>query len=264
MKIVSKLVLLFTAFTLTSCDENDTVKNQQVYPVRMEMPDYHRELIFDQHNRLAGVKMISFFPNDVTLESTLNFFYAASGRIDSSHATGGHRFKYTYEKDLLTRSDEYVGESLAQYHTFGYDSRKRLSKTLSWQYVPEQAGWVPHQKSTYTYDTNDNLTESVLYYYNSATDQHELLTRFIYSDYDNNQSSDRFFDTASFNPTIQFRKNNPGKMVVQNMHDNITSIEVYRNEYHSSGWAEKRTTTATFPHNGQTGSYETKFVYQIR
>jgi hypothetical protein len=230
----------------------------------MEMADYHRELIFDQNEQLSGIKMTSFFPNDVTLESTLNFFYSASGRIDSSHATSGHSFKYTYEAGLLIRSDEYVGESLAQYHTFEYDTRKRISQTLSWQNVPEQGRWIPHQKSTYAFDAHDNLTESVLYYYNNATDQHELLTRFIYSDYDDNPSSDRFFDTASFNPTIQFRKNNPGKMVVQNMHGNISSIEVYSYEYHSSRWAEKRITTVTFPHNGQTGSYETKFVYQIR
>jgi hypothetical protein len=264
MKTLTRAFLLFLVLAVASCDEGGTPKTPEIFPVRMEMADYHRELVFDQNDRLTGIKMISFFPNDVTLESTLNFHYASSGRIDSSWTTDGHGFKYTYEAGLLTRSDEYIDGALAQYHTFEYDTRNRISKTLSWQHIPEQGGWIPHQKSTYTFDSDDNLTESVLYYYNSGTGQHEMLTRFTYSDYDNKQSCDRIFDTASFNPTIQFRKNNPGKMVVQNTYGNTTSIEVYSYEYHSSGFTEKRITTTTFPHNGQTGSYETKFIFEVR
>ena len=267
MKPVYTLIVLSTlALALISCseDDRDPGKPLRIHPIRMEMEDYHRELMFDQNDRLAGIKMISFFRGDEPLESTINFYYSAGHRIDSSATSDGHLFKYTYESGLLTRSDGFINGSLAQYHTFTYDDRKRVIENISWQHMVEEDGWVPHQKGTYTYDINDNLVETVLYYYNTGTDQHELLTRFTYSDYDDKQSADRFFNTTSFNPTIKFNKNNPGKMVVQNRYGNTTSIEVYSHQYNSSGYPEKRTTTVTIPYNGQNGSYETNFFYEFR
>lgn len=229
----------------------------------METPDYHRELIFDTNDRLSAVRMISFFPDDDPRESIIKFYYDTGERIDSSSAPG-HNIKYTYEAELLTRSDEYIDELHAHYHTFEYDARKRISQTLSWQYFVDQSEWVPRQKSTYSYDSNDNLIENTLYYYNSGTANFELLARFLYSDYDNAESFDRHFSIAPFNPMFKIRRNNPGKMEVQNRHGNTTAVEVYSYAYHNSGLPERCTTSVTFPFNGETGSYETKFIYEVR
>lgn len=266
MKPAYASILISTlALAAISCsDDHDPEGALQIHPIRMEMEEYHRELIYDQNNRLTGIKMISLMPNEEPAETILRFFYSAGNRIDSAATTDGSRFKFTYEAGLVIRTDGYINQSLSHYHTFAYDERKRVTENIYWQYMGEIDGWAPHQKGTYTYDINGNLVETLLYYYNTSTNQHELLTRFIYSDYDNNPNADQLFNTVSFNPFMKLNKNNPGKMVVQNQHGDTTSIEDYSYQYNSSRYPTKRTTSVTFLHNGQNGSYETDYIYELR
>ena len=112
--------------TLLSCDERDRPTPQQnpvILPVRLELDDLKRELIFDEENRLSRVKTSSFMPGGVVLESTMEYFYASDGKLEKAVTDQGYRLEYTWQEGRIVRTDEYLQDTFSQYHTFSYDVR---------------------------------------------------------------------------------------------------------------------------------------------
>jgi hypothetical protein len=258
-------MLSIVFFIVTSaCKDEETVRVSEIRPVRLETTDSHQELIYDDSHRLSGLKLSSFYPHDVILETTYTFYYQESGRIDSSAVTSGYSFKYLYDGNKIVRTNEYLNSSLSQYHEIAYDGKNRLSAITSWQDVPEEGGWIPHAKTSYQYDGNDNLIQSMIYYFDTGERQHKILTTFLYSDYDNKPNAENVYNAISLNPQSQLTRNNPGKMIIKNMYGNTTSVDTYTYSYNKYGYPENRKTLRSFPNNGQTITYETAYIYEIR
>ena len=223
MKIYNPTLLLLFATLFVSCDNDDVepVKQRVILPLRMEQDDYKREFVFSGDNRVTTVKNFHYFPNDVVLETSIEYFYRLDKKLASTINTEGYRLVYNYDGEKLARTDEYLGDHLSQYHTFVYDDKDRLKEYTTWQDIPEYGGVVPKSKEVYVYDTRDNLMLQFLYVYNSATTGHDLLTSFEFSDYDGYPEAESLFHAHAFNPQAVFRKNNPGKMVTRNALGNI-------------------------------------------
>jgi len=252
---------------LLSCDERDTPIPQQsplILPLRLELEDFKRELIFDEENRLSRVKTSSFMPGDVVLESTMEYFYGADGKLEKVVTDQGYRLEYTWQDDRIVRTDEYIQETFSQYHTFSYDVKGRLHEFLTWQDILGEGEVVAKSKAVFLYDNKDNLTDQFLYYYHTGLNGHVLLTSFEYSDYDSHVEAESLFDGYAFNPEAVFSKNNPGKMVTKHGTGNISLIDQYSYVYNARGYAISKTTTSVFSHNGSLGSYETRYFYEER
>ena len=258
--------VLFPILVL-SCTDNDAPLPHgpaEIRPLRMELEDYKRELIFDTENRLTRVKTSSIMPGEVVLESTAEYFYRPDGTLEKVDTDGGFRLEYTWQDDRIIRTDEYIQDTFSQYHTFSYDERNRLHEFTTWQDIMGDGEVLPKSKEIYIYDSRDNLTNQFLYYYNTGIQGHVLLTSFEYSDYDNQVEGESLFDGYAFNPTAVFRKNNPGKMVVKNGNGIANLVDQYTYTYNSRGYPIRKTTTSIFSHNGSGGSYETYYFYQER
>jgi hypothetical protein len=257
---------LILAALLLSCDDDKTepLKRPVILPLRLELDDYKRELIFDSEHKLSRIKMSSFMPGDVVLESTMEYHYTADGKLEKAVTDNGFRLQFTFDGDKIIRTDQFINDVLSEYYTFSYDDRGRLKDNTTWQEIEEEGGLVPKSKEIYFYDSNDNLTSQFLYFYNSGIQGHELLTTFEYSDYDDRVEAESLFNGYSFNPLVVFRKNNPGKTVTKNKHGNTVLIEHYSYIYNSHGYATRKTTYSIFPYNGSSGSYETFYYYEER
>lgn len=249
---------------IISCDsseDNDPSAKPELRPVRLEQIDFKRELVFDDQDHLLKIISTSEFPNDVFMTSEHVFTYDDLGRPVASSTDNAWRLVYTYEGDHVVRTDEYIDDVLTQYHTFEYHPNGKLAVRLVWQDIPEEGGLIPVTKETYEYDSRNNLVKSEILYYNTGTEQHELLTRFIYSEYDDKINSEALFDNMMFNPLVKFSENNPGKMVVANKNGIVSSTDEYTYLFNDQGYAIQKTTHTTL-HNGSTGSYETKYYFE--
>lgn len=257
---------MLTAALALSCDDNEVnpSKAPLILPLRMELDDYKREFTFDAGNRVTSVKSSSYYPGEVVLETNHEYFYAADGKLEQSLNDQGFRLVYTYEGNRIVRTDEFLNGAFTQHHTFSYDSKGRLFEFITWQDIPEFGGVVPKAKEVYIYDSRDNLTNQVIYIYNSATKGHEVLTSFELSDYDNNPEAETLFAAHAFNPQAVLRRNNPGRMVTKNRLGNTGMIDQYAYVYDSRGYVTEKTTTVTYVYNGNSGSYQTLFFYQER
>ena len=257
---------MLTAALALSCDDNEVrpSKTPLVLPLRMELEDYKREFTFDAANRITLVKSLSYFPGEVVLETNHEYIYAADGKLEETVNDQGFRLVYTYEGNRIVRTDEFLNGVFSQHHTFSYDAKGRLFEFTTWQDIPEFGGVIPKTKEVYLYDSRDNLTNQVIYIYNSATKGHEVLTSFELSDYDNNPEAETLFAAHSFNPHAVLRKNNPGKMVTKNRLGNTGMIDQYTYVYDARGYVTEKTTNVTYVYNGNTGSYKTLFFYLER
>lgn len=264
LKVISALLAL--GALLPACDNEPAqpVRTPVIVPARLEQDDYKRELVFDEGNRLTRIKNSSYMPNDVVLESTMEFFYGPDGKSEKAINDGGYRLEYTWEDGKIVRSDQYINDVFTQYYTFSYDERGRVREYSTWQDIPEEGGEIPVAKEVYIYDGRDNTTNQFLYYYDSGIKGHRLLTAFEFSDYDDKIATENLFDGYSFNPTAVFRKNNPGKMVTKNASGMTGLIDEYTYVYNSHGYATRKTTTSVFSYNGSGGSYNTYYYFAER
>lgn len=266
MKLNLTGAVLALSVVLLSCDDSDPepLKTPLVLPVRLELDDYKRELVFDASNRLSEAKTSSFMPGDVVLESTTTYTYAPDGKLMMTTTDSGYRLEFMYANDTIVRTDQYINDEFNQYYTFTYDERGRLHELVSWQDVPEMGGVVPVSKEIYLYDSNDNLTIQFLYVYNSGIQGHELLQSYEYDDYDDQPETESLFDLYVFNPQVKLRRNNPGKMVIRNRHGNTVMVDQYTYVYNAHGYATRKTTTSVFSNSGSGGSYDTRYFYEER
>jgi hypothetical protein len=264
MKKIFVPILLASAVFM-SCDNNDPqpIRQKLILPLRLELDDFHREFTFDKQNRISVVKSKSFYPNEVTLESTTEYFYSPDNKLERTVTDTGFRLEYTYEGDKVIRTDEYIDDDLSQYHTFSYDGEGNLQDFTTWQDIPE-LGLTPKSKEVYVYDNSDNLSHVFLYYFDTGINGHALLTSFEYSDYDNHPEAESQFDTHVYNPYAVYKKNNPGKVITKNRLGNIGMIDTYSYVYDARGKVVEKTTHVTYPYNGNSGSYKTRYFYQER
>lgn len=265
MKTIYPAILLFTGLFI-SCDHDEVtpVKETVILPLRLELDDYKREFTIDSRNRISTIRISSYMPNEVVLETNVQYFYTSDGKLEKTVTDNGFELVYHHQDGLITRTDEYLNGQLSQYHTFSYDDKGRLQQFTTWQDIPEYGGVVAKAKEVYVYDNRDNLTNQFLYTYNSGTQGHDLLSSFEFSDYDNNPEAESLFSAHAFNPQAAFRKNNPGKAVTKNRLGNMGMIDQYSYVYDARGYVTEKTTTVTYAYNGNTGSFKSFFFYQER
>lgn len=256
--------LAFTCITifLASCKSDEpTPPSLNLQPLLFEEVDFKREYSYNTSNQLTEIRFITTFINGGTMISKQNFSYLSNGKLAEATSDTGFRFVYTYDGDKITRTDEYVSGMWSKRHDFTYDSRGRLIEKLTKQNIPEEGGIIPTSKERFEYDQNDNLILTQMYYYTSFGAQAILQTTFQLNDYDDKINTEDKFEVNVFNPYATFRKNNPGKLIIQNGQGNMTSTEVYTYEYHSKGYVTKKVTQTTWYHGG-TGSYASTFQFR--
>lgn len=260
-------LLLAVLGVMSSCDNSDPeiiVEPVDPLPVRMEMQDLTRELVYNASGKLWKVKSMQHLPGG-DLEGFSEFIYDGSGKltgatIDAGNPESDWKVEYTFENDLIVRTDEYINGTLSQYILYSYSNGNKLAESVTWQDVGEEFGILPVSKTTFDYDAAGNVTESKIYYYNTGTEQHELLTRFTYSNYDNKINSEEFFNVQIHNPLARLSSNNPGKMVIENKNQIVTQTDVYTYEYDADYMVKKNTESTLY--NGQTGSYLTTYHFE--
>ena len=228
----------------------------------MEQLDGSRELLYDASGKITGLSIVTHFSNGNEMISVQTLIYNAAGQLVESTTDTGWRMVYTYnDRNLISKTDEYVNGSWSKLHEYFYNSQGLLTHDISFQDIPEEGGLIPVAKNEYTYNTDGNVIQQLLYYYTSFGAEAKLLTKFTYSGYDKKVATEEYFDMHPFNPFIRLKKNNPAKLIVQNA-AGITSItETYQYKYNSDGYAiEKKTFTTMY--NGNTGSYTTTYTFK--
>lgn len=249
---------------LSSCDQDSPtpVTESPLIPEEYQEEHYTRTFFHNAGGQLTKVVMVSVLPNGSTMESEHTYTYDAAGKLKESITDTGWRMVYTVTGNVITRTDEYLNESeLTQYHTYSYDSQDRLVESVTWQDIPEEGGEIPVSKETYEYDDAGNISYYRLFYFGPNGEGVFPLTVFHYSNYDQHINSERYFSVNPFNPTLLTSKNNPGKMTVENASGVVSSTEVYAYEYHTKGYATKKTADVTLV-NGNTGSYTATYKFR--
>ena len=249
---------------LVSCDREDPQPSQpalRLVPDEMQEMDFSKKFIYNASGQLAQIKMVSRFAGGGTIESEQNFFYDAQGVLKESTTDTGWRIVYIISNGLITRADEIVNGVASQYHTYRYNPDGRLAESITWQNIPEEGGEIPVAKDTYEYDVDNNLVKHQLFYYTSFGAEAKLSTTFLMSDYDDKINSEDFFDIHPTNPLVMLSANNPGKLEIQNQNGFTFSRETFAYEYHSDGYALKKT-THTRLYNGNEGTYQTTYRFR--
>jgi YD repeat-containing protein len=260
------LVAVIPVVFFSSCWEPD-VKPAPVQPapalkaLRMIQPGSTRELVYDNNGRLASLLMINATANGGEWHSTTEYIYDDQGQITESITDTGWRLVYFYSEGRIVATDEYVAGVLSQQHEYTYDSKGRLTTSITTQNIPAEGGIIPVSRAEYQYDDKDNVIVNELYYYTPYGASSVLLTRFVFSEYDDKVSSDEYFDLVVFNPLLSVKKNNPGRMEVTNGSGVHTITEIYSYEYHNRGYATRKTIHTTM-HNGYEGTYSVEYEFE--
>lgn len=263
MKLLAFAVISAVALVACTPDPEFTpppVQTPALKALRMSEPGSARELVYDNNGRLTSLVMINDFPGG-EWRSTTEYVYDAQGRIAESTTDTGWRLVYFYSQGRIVATDEYVSGVLSQQHEYTYDAEGRVVRSITTQNWPEEGGIIPVARAEYQYDDRDNVIVKELYYYSTFGTTSHLLTRFVFSDYDDKINSDEYFDLVAFNPLLNIKKNNPGRMEVTNGHGVLTMTEVYTYEYHSRGYATKKTTHTTM-HTGYEGEYSVDYEFE--
>jgi len=259
--LLSAVVVLLAA----SCDDeesNPAPTVPELVPLKMEQLDGSRELIYDTSGKVTGLSIVTNFSNGSKMTSAQTLIYNDAGQLTESTTDTGWRMVYTYnDRNKISKTDEYVNGSWSQLHEYTYDDKGLLLYDITSQNIPEEGGLIPVAKNEFTYDAAGNVTLHLLYYYTSFGAEAKLLTKHSFSDYDDKVATEEYFDMHPFNPFVKLRKNNPGKMVIENANGITTIVENYQYNYNLEGYAIKKTTFSTM-HNGNTGSYVTTYTFK--
>jgi YD repeat-containing protein len=259
------LLLAVVALMAASCDNEESTPAPQIpelVPLKMEQLDGTRELIYDASGKITGLSIVTNFVNGSKMTSVQTLTYNAAGQLTESTTDTGWRMVYTYnDKNQIVKTDEYVNGTWSQLHEYTYNDKGLLIQSIKSQNIPEEGGLIPVAKDEYIYDQNGNVILQFLYYYTSFGIEAKMLTKFTFGDYDGKINTEEYFDMHPFNPFIKLRKNNPGKMIVQNANGIISSTEIYQYKYNTEGYATEKTSFTTM-HNGNTGSYVTTYTFK--
>ncbi len=264
---MKKTLLAVAVIILAACDneENNPTPTPQpsiLIPVKMEDVDGYRELVYDASGKISELEIVTKFVNGTEMKSVQSLIYDASGKLTESTTDTGWRITYAYDGNgKVSETEEYVNGVWSQRHVYTYNIKGLLIETKTYQNIPEEGGLIPVSKEVYTYDANGNVTFQILYHYTSFGIEAKITSTFTFSDYDNKINTEEYFDIHPFNPFVKFRKNNPGKMVIQNAHGTISVVETYEYKYNEQGFATEKTSYITM-HNGNSGSYTTKYSFK--
>lgn len=261
MKLLTPLAVI-SLLLVASCSTDEPTSTQlTLQPSLFKEVDFSREYHYNSLNQLIQVKFISDLANGHQLESTQDFAYGANGKISETTSDTGFKFSYTYTGNRIVRTDEFINGSPTQHHTFTYNTKGLVTEYITWQNIPEEGGIIPVAKNTFEYDQRDNLTVQRMYYYTSFGAEAKLLTSFLSSDYDGKINTEDLFEVNVFNPYLTLRKNNPGKLIIQNGNGVVGSTEVYTYQYHPKGYVTSKTTNTTWYHGG-TGTVNSTFQFR--
>ncbi|WP_141655437.1 hypothetical protein [Roseivirga seohaensis] len=257
-----RLMLLFTLAFISSCSSDDSaVPDKRLLPETYSELNYSRTLYFDSQYRLIRIYMVSKYSDESWGESTQIYFYNDEGVLTESHVDNGWRMVYTYDDDKIVRTDEYVYSRHNQIHTFEYNEEGKLSKSVTFQDIPEEGGVIPVSGDSYDYDSKGNLTEHRLYYYTPNEDEPQLITTFSYSGYDDRVNGENMFSINPFNPLIKLSENNPGQMLIKNNKGEVSSTNTYTYQYHKKGYPVKKITHIEL-YNGQVNDYVSTYKFK--
>ncbi len=258
---------LFMAFVVTAvivaCSSDDDAKKPVVLPEKMESTDSKLEFSHNSDNKIASVKSSYYYPNNVVLVTNYEYTYTSEGNYKQCLTDNGYRFDYTYEGGKLVRTDEYINDSFTQYYAFAYNDEGRVTEIITWQNIPEEGGWIPVSKGTYTYE-NSNVTQQKLYYYSSGTQQHHLQTTFDYGQYDSKKSVEELFANFTLNPTLRLSENNPGIVTTTNGNGVTSFVAEFSYSYDDLGYPVARTIGSTVVSSGETSVTSQDYTYLKR
>jgi len=259
------LLLAIIVLLAASCDNEESSPAPHIpelVPLKMEQLDGTRELVYDASGKITGLSIVTHFANGNEMTSVQTLIYNAAGQLTESTTDTGWRMVYTYnDQNQIIKTDEYVTGSWSQLHEYTYNDKGLLTQSITSQNIPEEGGLIPVAKDEYTYDQNGNVTLQLLYYYTSFGAEAKMLTKFTFSNYDDKVNTEEYFDVHPFNPFIKLRKNNPGKMIIQNANGITSSTETYQYKYNPRGYATEKTSFTTM-YNGNTGSYTTTYIFK--
>ncbi|WP_276366715.1 RHS repeat domain-containing protein [Chryseolinea sp. H1M3-3] len=264
---MKKVLLAVAVVILAACDneENNPTPTPQpsvLIPVKMEDVDGYRELVYDASGKISELAIVTKFVNGSEMKSVQTLIYDNSGKLTESTTDTGYRMTYSYDGvGRVSKTDEYVNGTWSQLHEYVYNDKGFLKESITYQNIPEEGGVIPVAKDTYTYDANGNVTFQTLYHYTPFGIEAKVTSTFTFSGYDNKINTEEYFDVHPFNPFVKFRKNNPGKMVVQNAHGTTSVVETYEYKYNEQGFATEKTSYVIM-HNGNSGSYTTKYSFK--
>lgn len=244
-----------------ACSDDDTLVLQPVpavRPHRLVQGDMSHEIAYEPAGKIAQITTTNAYPGGALVHDQF-FLYDDAGLLAELTTSSGWRFVYSYSAGRITETLEYVDGNLSQKHQFAYDIRGRVSQSVTYQDIPEEGGWIPVQKSTYTYDATGNVLENRLYYYGSNGTPEYLLTVNTFSGYDNKLNTEAAFEITAINPLSRYFVNNPGKLEIWNANGHLSVTETYAYTYHPEGFAETKTTTSVF--NGNTEVYSTAYFF---
>lgn len=261
-KILSLSKALLLLLLVQSCESDESLccngGGGTQYPLHMEVLDMTYDLTYNpSYTRVEKLKSTQHLQSGVKLESEHIFFYNAQGKLTESGANTQWKYVYTYEGDVIIRTDEFIDDVYTQHSTFSYDDKKRLAERITWQDIPEEGGLIPVSKETYVYNAENNVSESHLFYFDSGSDTHKLLTSFFYSGYDDKLNSEEAFFPNVYNPIAKFRINNPGKLIVKNANGVVSITNTYTYTYDGDyTWIKQ---THSVPGNGSVNDYQTRY-----
>lgn len=253
------LSLAWLAVLFAACqDETITPQQPEVLPHRLVQGNMAYEIAYTAEGKLAQLTTTTTYPGG-TLVHDQYFLYTNDGKIAESTTSSGWRFVYAYAAGRISETEEYLDGNLSQKHTFAYDGKGRVTESITFQDIPEEGGWIPVQRSTYTYDPTGNVLENKLYYYGTGGAPENLLTVNTFSDYDNKRNTEAAFEIFSIHPMFNPFVNNPGKLEIRNGNGHLSVTETYRYTYRADGFAETKTTKSIF--GGNTEEYATSYFF---
>lgn len=255
------LTFAMIAVIAQACNPGESIAPEPeptLLPHRLVQGDMSYEIAYDPQGKVSQITTSNTYPGG-TLVHDQFFLYDDSGVLVESTTTSGWRFVYTYASGRISETLEYVDGNLSQKHQFTYDTKGRVSQSVTYQDIPEEGGWIPVQKSTYTYDISGNLLENRLFYFGSNGTPEYLLTVNNFSEYDNKLNTEASFEIMAINPHFRPFTNNPGKLEIRNANGHLSVTETYTYTYNPKGFAESKTTTSVF--NGTTEVFSTAYFF---
>ncbi|MBL7851988.1 MAG: hypothetical protein JNN04_13890 [Cyclobacteriaceae bacterium] len=255
------LTFVWIALVTLSCGKDDLVTPQPkptLLPHRLVQGSMVLEIAYSPEGKISQLTTTSGYPGG-TLVHDQFFLYDDAGILAEVTTSSGWRFVYTYSGGRIVETLEYLDGNLSQKHQFAYDNKGRVSQSVTYQDIQEEGGWIPVQKSTYTYDNAGNLLENRLFYYGTGGAPEYLLTVNTFSEYDQKINTEAAFEITVINPQLRAFVNNPRKLEIRNGNGHLSATETYAYTYNAEGYAESKTTTSLF--NGDTEVYTTSYFF---
>lgn len=252
-------VFILAGLLLVTCAERPDPTPSSLLPHKLVRNELTNELFYDGNNRVIKLEITAVYPGGTTTSAD-DFVYDADGKLTSFRTSTGWEFTYHYDQGRVVHTEEWVNGTLSQTHGFEYTAEGRLSKSITYQDIPEEGGVVPVAMDTYVYDYRGNLTRSQRYYYSTGGSQSNLLTTHDFSNYDDKINPEPAFFFSPINPTVQFFQNNPRRLEVRNGNGVLAFTDTYSYIYNTSGYATARFTRSVG--SGIEDTYQTSYSYK--